>query len=309
MDICSGVQHILPDFLSRAPVTSPVPGEQECAEVHLKEPFQADVVQHHPLLQAIKIAKDNSEEAQAVKAHIASGWPARYQQLNETTRSWWHFRHLLRVSGGLIVDERNRVYVPPSVRGKVLEVAHDGHPGVHAMVSRVQADYFWPGLTSQAKQWVAGCVKCAELRPQNTKQLMISRPMPMHPGATFASDYFEFQSKSYLVLYNVFSQFPYLVQVASASAPLLVRECRKFFLFSGVPVEFWADRGTAFMSHEFQQFLRDLGVQFKPSSVEHSQSNGAAEAAVKILKKLKSVSPTPQKLMDNLLALQNTRWG
>jgi hypothetical protein len=93
--------------------------------------------------------------------------------------------------------------------------------------------------------------------------------------------------------------------VQSESSMELLRAWRAFFQFTGCPAHFWCDRGGAFDSHEFRSFADSIGMRICYSSAEYPQSNGAAESAVKILKRLRKVSTTENELFRALLYLQN----
>nr|KYP51243.1 Pol polyprotein [Cajanus cajan] len=43
------------------------------------------------------------------------------------------------------------------------------------------------------------------------------------------------------------------------------------------------DNGRQFIAQSFEDFLRELGVKHLPTSVEHPQTNGQAEAANKVI--------------------------
>lgn len=94
--------------------------------------------------------------------------------------------------------------------------------------------------------------------------------------------------------------------VNSESATALMKGCTVFFQFTGCPARFWSDRGGAFDSHEFRRFASEIGMDVKFSSAEYPQSNGAAESAVKILKRLKSVSLNETEFLKAVIYLQNT---
>ena len=121
-----------------------------------------------------------------------------------------------------------------------------------------------------------------------------------------AGDFYQVNGVPHLVLYDVFSMFPFAIPVRGPSAAELIRGCRAFFQFTGCPGEFWADQGTAFQSAEFQHFLFVNGTRYVPSSAEYPQSNGAAEAAVKIMKRLRLLESDENRFLHALLFLQNT---
>jgi transposase InsO family protein len=130
--------------------------------------------------------------------------------------------------------------------------------------------------------------------------------MPRAPGEGIEAAFFQCQGKSYLVLYNVFSQFPFLWAVPTLSASALMAACRAFFQFAGCPREFWCDQGGAFDSDSFRAFAEALGIKICYTSAEYPQSNGAAKSVVKILKRLRAAAATDFDLFRAILYLQNT---
>ncbi len=90
------------------------------------------------------------------------------------------------------------------------------------------------------------------------------------------------------------------------SASALMVACQVFFQFAGCPREFWCDQSGAFNSDSFRAFAEALGIKICYSSAEYPQSNGAAESAVKFLKRLRAAAATVFDLFRAILYLQNT---
>lgn len=61
---------------------------------------------------------------------------------------------------------------------------------------------------------------------------------------------------------------------------------KKHFARYGIPSIVMSDNGPQFVSREFELFLSNWKVNHATSSPGHQQSNGKAEAAVKIVKTL-----------------------
>ncbi len=198
----------------------------------------------------------------------------------------------------------NRVFVPEPARSTILQELHMGHPGKVAMQQRAKHLFFWLHMSRDVEQFAEDCGTCTLHRPRQNTEPLQPRQMPSKPGETVAADFFHLGERRYLVLYDVFSQFPYLQLVRSESTSELARACRTFFQFAGCPRFFWCDRGGAFDSGEFRTFAESLGMQIRHSSVEYPQSNGAAESAVKILKHLAAVSNTEHEVFRAILYLQ-----
>nr|KYP31976.1 Transposon Ty3-I Gag-Pol polyprotein [Cajanus cajan] len=80
---------------------------------------------------------------------------------------------------------------------------------------------------------------------------------------------------------------------AEAVATITASNIQKFFWKNvitrfGIPYALITDNGLQFTDRRFNDFLSELGIKHKMTSVEHPQSNGQAEAANKvILKELK----------------------
>ncbi|XP_020206611.1 uncharacterized protein LOC109791695 [Cajanus cajan] len=51
----------------------------------------------------------------------------------------------------------------------------------------------------------------------------------------------------------------------------------------GIPDTLVTDNGRQFITQGFEDFLRELGIKHLPTSVEHPQTNGQAEAANKVI--------------------------
>jgi transposase InsO family protein len=203
------------------------------------------------------------------------------------------------------VDVKNRVYVPLEARAAVLRELHIGHPGRGSMTARAKELFFWQNVQADVAEYAESCGTCALHRPRQATEPLQPREMPTTPGETIAADFFQVGRGHFLAIYDVFSQFPFLWPVKSESAEELMRACRAFFQFTGCPRYFWCDQGSAFDSHAFRSFAQSLGMRVRYSSAEYPQSNGAAESAVKILKRLRQVSDSENELFRALLYLQN----
>lgn len=79
-----------------------------------------------------------------------------------------------------------KIYVPTSLRSRVLELCHDvplaGHFGQRRTVELVQRDYYWPGMTRYVKEYVRGCHSCRRNKSSIHKTYGLLAPHP-HPEA------------------------------------------------------------------------------------------------------------------------------
>ena len=69
---------------------------------------------------------------------------------------------------------RNVILAPDAMRNKILQAAHSswvaGHTGVNKTLSRVQANFWWPGVTADVERFAKECTRCQEAQlgtPEN----------------------------------------------------------------------------------------------------------------------------------------------
>ena len=112
----------------------------------------------------------------------------------------------------------------------------------------------------------------------------MSYPIPTHPWQFVASDCFEINARHYVVLVDIFSDFIELSQLPDFNSNALIKAIKPVFATHGTPATLITDNGANFISSEFRRFLKSWDVNHITSSPHHHQSNGRAEAAVKLMK-------------------------
>ena len=78
--------------------------------------------------------------------------------------------------------------------------------------------------------------------------------------------------------------------VKSATTYATIEEFRKLFADKGIPETVMTDNGTCFTSGEFQTFMKRNYVTHKRTPAYHPSSNGLAERAVQVVKKMRDGS-------------------
>lgn len=84
---------------------------------------------------------------------------------------------------------------------------------------------------------------------------------------------------------DAYSKYAGVYRVKQADAELTVKVLRKIFAFFGLPNQIVSGNGPAFISEEFQNFLRSNGVKHVRSAPYHPQTNGEAERFVQTFKR------------------------
>ena len=96
------------------------------------------------------------------------------------------------------------------------------------------------------------------------------------------------------------------------TASAVCSRLRDWFIKYGVPDEIASDGGPPFQSYQYTQFLQTWGVKQRTSSAYYPQSNGHAELAVKMAKRILTTNIAMDGSLDTdsaaraLLAHRNT---
>ena len=98
-------------------------------------------------------------------------------------------------------------------------------------------------------------------------------------------DLFSLQDKNYLVTVDYYSDY-WVDALHSSSTAAVIKKLKPHFGRWGIPNEVVTDNGPQFVSDEFARFDKECNFCHITSSLYHSQSNGKAKSAVKIVKNL-----------------------
>ena len=130
------------------------------------------------------------------------------------------------------------------------------------------------------------------------------RGLGLEPWARVHLDFAgPFQGKNILVAIDAHSKWVEAVCTSSMSSTCVIEELRSLFARFGLPELVVTDNGTFFVSSEFKDFLRMNGVKHSTSAPYHPASNGLAERAVQIVKRVlkKVVNGTMRSRLAKLL--------
>ena len=117
---------------------------------------------------------------------------------------------------------------------------------------------------------------------------IITAEMPERPWQKVGSDIFSLEGRSYLITVDYHSSFFEVDLLSDISAETVIKKLRKNFARHGIPDILVTDSGTQYTADTFRKFMiTTMGphTYCRPSPGNH-QAHGAAEAAVKTVKRL-----------------------
>lgn len=163
-----------------------------------------------------------------------------------------------------------RFVVPDSMVNKILHIHHDdlAHCGVEKSIQGIQINYWFPKLRKKVQNYIDNCLVCLTANYSfNIKEgeLQIT-DSPTSPFIIVHTDHFgplkktEDNYKHILVLIDLFSRYTWLFPVRTVTSKEVIDNFIPIFNTFGNFKELVSDRGTAFTSAEFEEFLEERSI-------------------------------------------------
>ncbi|UYV77253.1 K02A2.6-like [Cordylochernes scorpioides] len=270
------------DALSRQPLLTSEGGEDERpTSAHINAVLSC-ITDKDEMLTKIFEAQQEDTTLKAVVNYLEQGWPDK-KKMSPALLSYWHVKDELGVQNGLLM-RGCRLVIPASMKLEILDKLHAGHFGITKTRLRARETVWWPGISEEIAETVRKCSVCIQ-EAVSKHEPLIPTNFPTRPWQKIGMDLFKFENKWYLVVIDYYSRFPEMVQLDRLTASVVVRSCKSMFARHGIPETVVSDNGTQFgAAREFANFARQYGFQHVTSSPRFPQSNGMAEAGVKIAK-------------------------
>lgn len=214
--------------------------------------------------------------------------------LHQEVKPFYQFRHQLNVENDLLLGGA-RVVVPVACQAHILRLLHEGHFGISKNLAKANDTVWWPGISRDMEQTVRTCRKCVETTT-NRKMPLEPTPFPERPWQRVAMGLFYQSKKWWLIIVDYYSRYPEIALLNKLTAVEVINNCKSVFARHGIPEVVVSDNGPQFprvRESNFADFARDYGFQHITSSPHYPQSNGMAEAAVKIIKTSMSKTQDP----------------
>lgn len=286
-----------PDALSRAPISE---GGRDTKKQELEtDAYVSSVVQSLPAtrncLDRIRDELKNDSVCAELIRYISTEWPQEKSQVSDSVRPYWNLRGELTVNEELLM-KGCRLVIPVKLQGEFLEKLHEGHLGITKCRERAKISIWWPGLSTQIKELVSNCYKCAENRNDSAEPLLPTT-LPDRPWKRVGTDLFFYKQQTYLLVVDYYSRFIEIAKLDSTSSLEVITHLKSIFSRHGVPEEVISDNGPQYASEYFRTFARNYGFIHTTSSPRYPQSNGEAERAVQTVKQLLKKNTDPYKAL------------
>jgi transposase InsO family protein len=139
---------------------------------------------------------------------------------------------------------------------------------------------------------------------------MVQGTIPSRPWEMVATDLFQWEQNNYLVVADYYSRYSEVVKLENITSRAVVNHVKPIFARHGIPSVVRSDNGPQYTATEYKQLAQKWNFEPQTSSPYYPKSNGLAEKAVQIVKRL--LSNAKQDGKDpylSLLEFRNTPIG
>lgn len=180
-----------------------------------------------------------------------------------------------------------RLVVPDCARWKLLQKFHDdvGHVGLKRCDEAIKSKYWFPKMTKFIRKYVTSCLDCAFRKGHYGKVEGQLHPIPKPdvPMHTVHIDHLGPFSKTgrnnqyILMITDAFSKFTIARPTRSLSSAETIRILKDIFSLFGFPSTIVSDRGLAFCSRYFKNFMVERQIKHVLTAVATPRANGQVE--------------------------------
>jgi len=282
-----GNKMYLSDALSRNPTEFPTVSEINFAtEIDAyADSVMKNLPISHPKLSEIRAASQQDYVIKKAMKYTIDGWPQRIHEVEEEVRHLYSHRGSFSVAENVLLHQ-SRIVIPMTMRGTLLASIHDGHWGIDKCRERARQLVWWPGISKDIARYSQECDHCNKNANANKREPMIINEAPPTKWFRISTDLLTYQNKNYIVVFDQHSKYLELLYLSSTTSQAVIQKLVSIFNRWGFPYELMSDNGPQYQSDEFQKFVEQHDIRHVTSSPRYPQSNGAAEMAVQLAKKI-----------------------
>ena len=159
----------------------------------------------------VKIATNSNSDYQELIMLIENGVPDCKEAWPLNLTEFYKFRNELYPVDVVIID-KGRIVIPPSIREEVLIALHAAHQGVTSMIARAESSVFWPGITNQIVEVRRNCHHCNRMAPSLPAIPPFPQQAPEYPLQQLCADFCHYKGVNYLVIVDRYSNWNIIVR-------------------------------------------------------------------------------------------------
>ena len=196
--------------------------------------------------------------------------------------------------GFLLIN--NLIYVPLSLRTKVLELHHDsisaGHFGIKKTAELISRNFWWPNLLNDVTKFIKSCELCCRNKIPRHKPYGLLSPLstPFRPWSDISMDFIVDLPKSkdltcIMVVVDRLTKMAHFIPFRCLPTASIAADAFLTYIFRlhGLPESIISDRGSQFTSAFWNRLCSLYDIDHSLSTANHPQTDGQTERVNAIL--------------------------
>lgn len=195
-----------------------------------------------------------------------------------------------------VVDEvlmrGHRIVIPENLREHLLQLGHEGHPGMNKMKSKLRSRFWYPRMDKEIEKFVDKCIACKLVSLPNPPNPMQRTELPDGAWQYLGIDLFGPlpSGEQLLVIVDYYSRFFEVKILTKTETKHVTAAMTEIFARLGLPEKIISDNGHQFRSQEFQDFCKSYGIKLIHSPPYFPRVNGEAERQMRSIKKVITIA-------------------
>ena len=153
----------------------------------------------------------------------------------------------MTIEDGLLL-KGTHIIVPHTLHPEMIQLLHTGHLRLEKYLNRAKQSMYWPELYDELKELITNCTTCLKFSSQKptclSNRQYAGHEIPVHPWSKLASDIFNFEGDSYLLIVDYTSQFPIIRKLSSMTVKAIAHHIQALFAEYRWPDTLVTDNGT-----------------------------------------------------------------
>ena len=177
------------------------------------------------------------------------------------------------------------IVIPHVLRGRVVELAHEGYQGIVKTKSLMRSRIWFPGIDKMVEERIQNCRECQAYVDSKSYEPM------RHAIRSIAKRFRRFfgpmkDGTYWFVNYCEYSRWASVDNIKAVSIDQVQPRLEQLFGLLGTPLEYKTDNGFPFQSSRFADFSRKLGFKHKKITPYWPRANSGVDSFMKKLCKV-----------------------
>ena len=196
-----------------------------------------------------------------------------------------------------LIVKGNRIYIPSSLRKKLLNAARERHQGIIKTKQLLRSKIWHPQMDREIELLIQNCLPCQAATLQNCQEPLEMTQLPSEPWEQIAVEFKGLlPSEDYLlVIIDEYLRFVETEMKKSTSMKSAIPKVDKVFSLFHIPLKVKSDNGLSFDCGDFDKYAKYLGFIHQCITLAYFKAYGLVENLNRMTNKLLRIANVKHK--------------